>query len=33
MKEYAIDSKDTQGPVITVGHAAWASFVQMIRRK
>ncbi|MFF0361430.1 DUF397 domain-containing protein [Streptomyces sp. NA02536] len=27
------DSKDTQGPVITVGHAAWASFVQMIRRK
>lgn len=27
------DSKDTQGPVVTVSHAAWASFVQTIRPK
>ncbi|MEU5509420.1 DUF397 domain-containing protein [Streptomyces fungicidicus] len=27
------DSKDRQGPMITVGHATWASFVQTIRRK
>ncbi|MFC8368479.1 DUF397 domain-containing protein [Streptomyces sp. NPDC057239] len=27
------DSKDVEGPVITVGHDTWASFVQTIRRK
>ncbi|MFJ3553830.1 DUF397 domain-containing protein [Streptomyces sp. NPDC090114] len=27
------DSKDVEGPVITVGHDAWASFVRTIRRK
>lgn len=27
------DSKDVEGPVITVGHDAWGSFVRTIRRK
>lgn len=27
------DSKDVEGPVITVGHDTWASFVQTIRGK
>ncbi|MFE2277974.1 DUF397 domain-containing protein [Streptomyces sp. NPDC059454] len=27
------DSKNEEGPVITVGHATWASFVRTIRRK
>ncbi|MFD7688356.1 DUF397 domain-containing protein [Streptomyces sp. NPDC059781] len=27
------DSKDMEGPTITVGHDAWAPFVRTIRRK
>ncbi|MFJ2947721.1 DUF397 domain-containing protein [Streptomyces sp. NPDC087226] len=32
-RTYLRDSKDVNGPVITIGHGAWASFVSAVRRK